>query len=354
MVEQQPVQVADGGPNPAPPLHFTVRGEPALYIEEITLADAAAFVKQHHYSKVMPKLSKVVFGLFDSTRLVGVITFGWGVRPQETIKKLFPSLSVADYLEIGKLCLLDELPKNSESRFISAAIRCLKLVRPDLKVLFTWADAIWGKPGYIYQASNFLFGGEIGSEAYRSPKGERIHPRQLHKFLIALGEFPRGERGCYVTPLQVREDPNLGKGNWLPQGWTPKKNISGVRRPYDNDLKRLSIDHVRGLQFRYVYFLADKRRTSLLLAESPITWHRDYPKNDDCKWTIAGASGKRHAFTPDANTPIFSAAFDVEKPCPRPKNKKQNERSPKRIKKPASRGASIPLVQRDAILGESV
>src|SRR5712664_3071383 len=94
--------------NDVVPLHFIMRGEPTLYIEEIQLKVAAEFVKQHHYSKVMPKLNKVVLGLFDATRLVGIITFGWGVRPQHTIQKLFPSLNASDYFEIGKLCLLDK------------------------------------------------------------------------------------------------------------------------------------------------------------------------------------------------------------------------------------------------------
>jgi len=151
-------------------------------------------VARHHYSKVMPKLDKVILGLFQNDALVGCITFGWGVRPLDTIKKLFPSLESKDYLEIGKLCMLDELPKNSESRFITAAMRFLKQLRPELKLVFTWADAIWGKPGYIYQASNFLFGGSISSEAYRTKEGARLHPRQLHKYLMSIGEISKGKK----------------------------------------------------------------------------------------------------------------------------------------------------------------
>ena len=228
MVERSVIQQADGGSSPAPSLHFVLKGEPSLYIEEISLKTAAAFVKENHYSKVMPKLNKVVLGLFDSTaRLVGVITFGWGVRPQDTIRVLFPSLKAEDYLEIGKMCLLDEMPKNSESRFIAAAGRCLKKLRPGVKVLFTWADAIWGKPGYIYQASNFWFGGSISSEAYRTKEGWRLHPRQLHKYLLSIGEIKKGPggKGRYAPPQEIRDNPSVAIGNWLPKGTT-----SGVRK----------------------------------------------------------------------------------------------------------------------------
>jgi len=266
-------------------------------------------VKQHHYSKVMPKLNKVVLGLFDPTaRLVGIITFGWGVRPKDTIRVLFPSLDSQDYLEIGKLCLLDELPKNSESRFITAAIRCLRQMRPDLKVLFTWADAIWGKPGYIYQASNFYCGPSISSEAYRDSKGQRIHPRQLHKLLISIGEITAGKKGRYVTPTEVRENPKLGVGNWA-----PRNTKSGVRRPFPSDMARLGLSHVRGLQFRYVYFLCNAKIEQRLLAESTVAWRKtDYPKTADCIWTVRNGAENWHNWTPGAE-PVFTAAFDTEK-----------------------------------------
>jgi hypothetical protein len=281
----------DGGSNPAPPLQFIMRGTPEWIIREVPLREAAEFVAQHHYSKVMPKLNKVVLGLFESGAMVGVITFGWGVRPKDTIKKLFPSLDSKDYLEIGKLCLLDELPKNSESRFISAAMRFLKQIRPELKVLFTWADAIWGKPGYIYQASNFLFGGSIGSEAYRTDGGERLHPRQLRKYLMSLGVISTGNKGY----------------------WKPKNGKSGVHRPYPNDMVDLNLSHVRGLQFRYVYFLCKDRERDALLEESTVHWHRDYPKLTDCQWKIKRPGLMWEEWFPlSEGTPVFTGAFNTK------------------------------------------
>src|ERR1035438_10648688 len=102
----QTTQLSVGGSNPAPPLQFRLRGEPELEIREISLKEAADFVAKYHYSKVMPKLNKVIFGLFQNNELVGTITFGWGVRPKSTVQCLFPSLDSKDYLEIGKLWLL--------------------------------------------------------------------------------------------------------------------------------------------------------------------------------------------------------------------------------------------------------
>jgi hypothetical protein len=313
MVEQV-VQQLDGGSNPAPPLHFPMRGEDGLVIREVPLKVAAEFVARHHYSKVMPKLNKVILGLFQKDELVGCITFGWGVRPLDTIKKLFPSLESKDYLEIGKLCMLDELPKNSESRFITAAMRFLKQLRPELKLVFTWADAIWGKPGYIYQASNFLFGGSIGSEAYRTKEGARLHPRQLHKYLMSIGEISKGKKGKYVTPTEVAKNPELGTGNWNPENRAGKKTVSGVRRPFPADMLRLGMSHVRGLQFRYVYFLCPDKESKLLLTESSVHWHRDYPKLKDCEWKIRTGETKWAPWSPlEQGTPVFTSAFDIER-----------------------------------------
>ena len=254
----------------------------------------------------------------------GVITFGWGVRPADTIKKLFPKLPCVEgsedptdkiarhYLEIGKLCLLDELPKNSESRFISSAMKFLKHLRPELKLVFTWADAIWGKPGYIYQATNFLFGGYTDSEAYRTEDLQRLHPRQLHKYLISIGEITKDNRGERVTREDVLKNPEKGIGNWEPND----SSKSGVRRPYPPDMLRLKLSHIRGMQFRYVHFLCPKPEQKKLLSESETHWHTDYPKTDSCQWSIKrpGASSWDHEWNPlKLGEPIFSGAFDIQK-----------------------------------------
>ena len=282
----QTTQLSVGGSTPAPPLQFRLRGEPELEIREISLKEAADFVAKHHYSKVMPKLNKVIFGLFQNNELVGTITFGWGVRPKSTVQCLFPSLDSKDYLEIGKLCLLDSQPKNTESRFITAAMRCLKRIKPDLKLVFTWADALWGKPGYIYQASNFLYGGYIQTEVYMDAEGRRIHPRQLRKKLMSMGEDAKSSE------------------------WLPKNGKSGVSRPKPFQMVKLGLKQVFGYQFRYIHFLCSKEEQDRLLSESTVTWNKGYPKTGDMKWKIRDGITKGPVACPQ---PKFSAAFDTEK-----------------------------------------
>lgn len=218
---------------------------------------AKKVVEKHHYSKVMPRITKFSIGGFKDNKVVAVCTLGYGVRPYHTIKKIFPSLEVKDYLEIGKLCVTDEMPKNTESFFISKVIKLVKGLNPELKILFSWADGIIGKPGYVYQASNFYYGGYIWTEMYLDEKGNRVHPRTLQG--VSVGE--KGDNKYKSRSFEVTQ--KMGYTKYF------------------------------GLQFRYMYPLCNKKEIKLLLKESPYEWKRkDYPKDVDCKWKKQLHKGK--------------------------------------------------------------
>ena len=71
--------------------------------------------------------------------------------------------------------MLPEMPKNSESQMLSAVIKWMKINLPEKLFLYTWADGIVGKCGYVYQSANFLYGGFIWTDIYIGPDGEKIH-----------------------------------------------------------------------------------------------------------------------------------------------------------------------------------
>ena len=131
-------------------------------IKEIPKEDALRMIQKYHYSRTLPKLNKHFIGFFLEGELCGVVTLGWGTRPLHTIQKLFPSMTTADYLEIGRMAMTDEMPRNSESQMLSQLVKWLKVEYPELKILFTWADGMLGKVGYVYQASNFIYAGYVG------------------------------------------------------------------------------------------------------------------------------------------------------------------------------------------------
>jgi len=238
-------------------------------IREITRFDSTELVQTYHYSKVMPKLTKHFLGCFLGDELVGVLTLGWGTQPKATIAKLFDGLDTKDYYEIGKMCMKPEMPKNSESQMLSSIVKWMKIHCPEKKFLYTWADGIMGKPGYVYQAANFLYGGFIWTQIYISNKGEKIHPRSSRRLCDENVQF------------KLKREPNFFEGKkgeriyWLTQDFLDHKGISKIY----------------GKQFRYILPL--NKNSKKLLKKSKVEWGLNYPKHNDLIWDKSSNDGRK-------------------------------------------------------------
>src|SRR3990167_1716965 len=216
-----------------------------MEIQKINVRTAKDFVRHNHYAVISPPITKLSLGIYTNEKLTGVAMWGYGVRPKHTLKLMFPSLEVENYLELNRLCLLDEMPRNSESQFIRLNTEYIKRHFPKVKVLFSWADGLRGKCGYVYQASNFYYGGKILSEFYATKDGEVVHPRLL---ITRFG-----------------------------------------RRDMDFAFKVLGLKKIKGYQLRYCKFLCSHKERKSLLKESPFEWGFHYEKNKDLKWIIIDA-----------------------------------------------------------------
>ena len=97
-------------------------------IEEVSKEFVYTFVQKYHYSQVYPVLTKHWLGVFLDDVMMGAVTLGWGTQPKGTIRKIFPNheFESGDYYEIGKMCMSDDLPKNSESQMIKSVVNWLK------------------------------------------------------------------------------------------------------------------------------------------------------------------------------------------------------------------------------------
>lgn len=194
-----------------------------MKICEIDKNTAVEFVHKYHYSKILPRLTKHYLGLFEGGELLGVITLGWGTQPLQTIKKIFYNHNMLseNYLEIGKMCFL---PKCNNSNFGSRAMKELvKWLKQNTSVMFlyTLADGIMGKCGYVYQASNFNYIGSFKTSVYYDRKtGEKIHPRSAKQLCIENAEFEGKKKVFWLT---------------------------------DSFCKHKGIDKINGLMFRYMF-----------------------------------------------------------------------------------------------------
>lgn len=224
-------------------------------IKEIDKEAALDMIVRYHYSNTLPKINKYYIGFFLNNILVGVVTLGWGTRPKHTIKKIFPTLETKDYLEIGRMCMLDSMPKNSESQMLSQLIKYIKENYPEVKLLFTWADGMLGKAGYVYQAANFYYAGYSNTDMYLYNR-IKIHPRQTKK-LFGLENDPR------ITV-----------------------------RPTLQQLNKYGIKHYKGMQLKYIYFLCNKKLKKKLLKEATVDLNFNYPKIKDLKWKVKNEKGK--------------------------------------------------------------
>ena len=115
-----------------------------------------------------------------------------------------------------------------------------------------------GQAGYIYQASNFLYGGFIWTDVYVTKEGKRLHPLQL-----------QAER--HLQGLDTN---------------------SRTKRPKPSEMVKMGWQHYFGKQFRYVKFLCNADEQHRLLVESQFAWNTEYPKNTDLEWKRS-IGGKR-------------------------------------------------------------
>ena len=135
---------------------------------------ANRFVKKWHYSgKVVPN-SSLHFGAFLDNQLHGVMSFGSSMDKRKTISYC-TNTKWNEFLELNRMAFDDYLPKNSESRCISVAIKLIKKNAPHIKWIISFADATLCGDGTIYRASGFKMI-KIGenSTIYEFPDGERI------------------------------------------------------------------------------------------------------------------------------------------------------------------------------------
>ena len=232
-------------------------------VKEIHKVYAIDFVQKFHYSPVMPKLTKHFLGFYLDGELKGVLTLGWGTQPRQTINKMFPGLTSKDYYEIGKMCMDDDMPRNSESQMISATVRWMKK-NTDCLFLYTMADGIMGKCGYVYQASNFYFGEKYWTPVYLMENGEKLHPRSSNSLCKENAKFLEKKYGKKFLE-KYKPDAN---GERYPKYFTSDFMLHrGIKR-------------IDGLMFRYLYPL-NKKAKKIMLKDSSMPWSKKYPKDKD-------------------------------------------------------------------------
>lgn len=136
-----------------------------LRVQQVTSQVANAVVTKYHYLHRKAPIS-FAYGLYKGPKLVGVVTFG--TPPSRHLQISACPTDPAKVLELNRLWVHDALPTNTESWFVS---RALKMLPP--RIVVSYADPKFGHLGYIYRALNFHYAGWTDMER-KTPRFDYI------------------------------------------------------------------------------------------------------------------------------------------------------------------------------------
>lgn len=191
--------------------------------------DAKPFVERHHYSGSMPA-TRLSCGLFRNgaggrSELVGVCSFA--VPMNDRAVPLHTGLTdPLAAVDLGRLVLLDDVPGNGESWFVSRAFRLLRREKPGVEAVIAYSDPVRrtdaegnvvmpGHCGMVYQAlSAQLRGRSTARTNLMLPDGRIASPRAISKIRSQDSGAVYAERALVDAGAPARrtgEEP----GKWI-------------------------------------------------------------------------------------------------------------------------------------------
>lgn len=143
-----------------------------IILRPIDAATANALVKRVHYSGKVVNNSQLHIGVFLSGKLEGAMQFGPSLDKRKIVG-LVEATPWNGFLELNRLAFSEALPRNSESRALSIALRMLRKHAPHLQWVVTFADAAQCGDGTIYRAAGFVLTGiKRNTQTWAAPTGE--------------------------------------------------------------------------------------------------------------------------------------------------------------------------------------
>lgn len=206
---------------------------------------ANIFMKEHHYSGSVVSNSKLHFGAFLNKSLHGVLSFGSPLDKRRTIG-LVKNTGWNEMLELNRMAFDDYLPKNSESRSLSIAMKLIKKNAPQIKWVLSFADGTQCGDGTIYRASGFILTNiKKNNTIWKSPEG-----KVKTDISLRLG-----------LKSNVVNSTSMTKGKNILDNY---QGAASMKMFKDAGWKPIS-----GYQLRYVYFIDKEKRKDLTVEPIP-------------------------------------------------------------------------------------
>ena len=139
------------------------------------------FLKKWHYSDYVNIQANHTFclfknGKFDIPEMIGVCIYTRPAGPSAG-QTYYPE-APDKVLELRRLCLIDDTPKNAESFFVGRTLRWLRQ-NTGWEFVISYADEEQGHKGVIYKASNFKSLGKTSPGKKLEVDGKSFHIRTL-------------------------------------------------------------------------------------------------------------------------------------------------------------------------------
>ena len=145
-------------------------------IKLILRQEAEDIIKIWHYSHSLNGvMSTYCFGLFDEDVLIGVMVLG-NTAMHNQWKKYTDKKE--NLIELRRLAIIDNTPKNTESYFIGYVLRWLKK-NTNIKMVLSYADSNYNHVGTIYKASNFKYLGLTSLGKVIMWQGKKYHDKAI-------------------------------------------------------------------------------------------------------------------------------------------------------------------------------
>ena len=145
-------------------------------VDLVQRADVRDFIEENHYSQsINGVISDYCFAMSYEGRLIGAMIYGKLAMANQWKKYV---RSPSEILELRRLVLVDDTPKNAESWFIGRTLRWLKK-NTDVKAVVSYADPNYGHEGTIYKASNFDFVGQTSAGKVIMWNDKKYHDKTI-------------------------------------------------------------------------------------------------------------------------------------------------------------------------------
>lgn len=222
-----------------------------IIVKPISSQDAARIVKSCHYSGKVVQNSQLHFGVFLNGKCGGAMQFGPSLDKRK-IQGLVEGTGWNGFIELNRMAFSDWLPRNSESRAISVAMRLIRKSYPHIEWVVSFADGTQCGDGTIYRASGFVLTGiKENTQVWAAPTGEKFSRTSLTDGRSKQQQQARtvASRTTLTKGKHVMENGAASMKQFADAGWKP----------------------LPGFQLRYIYFLNPEAKSRLTVPILPFT-----------------------------------------------------------------------------------